>query len=87
MQRESEAGREVVKRMQDVVTPTIQKQADNFFGGQMVGIGSNKVSAQQLIAAGKSGPAAEVNPMAALHQLGKSGKLPTNHRIIARSKL
>ena len=85
MQRESEAGREVVKRMKDV-TPTIQKQADNFFGGQMATIGQNKVSAQQLIAAGKSGPGAEVNPMAALHRLGKEGKLPTTARIIARSK-
>lgn len=87
MQRESEAGREVVKRMQDVVTPTIQKQADNFFGGQQVAIGSNRVSAQQLISAGKSGPAADVNPMAALHQLGKAGKLPNNARIIARHKI
>ena len=87
MQRESEAGREVVKRMADVVTPSIQKQADNFFGGQQVAIGQNKVSAQQLISAGKSGPGAEVNPMQALHQLGKAGKLPNNARIIARSKL
>jgi hypothetical protein len=86
MQRESEAGREVLSRMKDV-TPTIQKQADSFFGGQMVGIGQNKVSAQQLIAAGKSGPGAEVNPMAALHKLGQAGKLPNNARIIARSNL
>lgn len=87
MQRESEAGREVVKRMSEVATPEIQRQADNFFGGQQVSIGQNRVSAQALISAGKSGPGAEVNPMAALHQLGKSGKLPSNHRIIARSTL
>ena len=86
MQRESEAGREVVKRMKDAATPSIQKQADNFFGGQQVAIGQNRVSAQQLIAAGKSGPGGGVDPMAALHKMGQAGKLPVTGRIIARSK-
>ena len=86
MQRESEAGREVLKRMQEVATPTIQKQADNFFGGQMTAIGQNRVPAQQLIAAAKSGPGAGVDAMAALHKLGSEGKLPNNTRVIARHR-
>ena len=86
MQRESEAGREVLKRMSDV-KPEIQKQADNFFGGQMTQIGSNKVSAQQLIASAKTGPGAQVDAMAALHKMGQEGKLPSKANIIARSKL
>ena len=87
MQRESEAGREVLARMKDIATPDIQQKADNFFGGQQVSIGQNQVSARQLISAGKSGPGAEVNPMAALHKMGQAGKLPNNARILARAKL
>ena len=37
-----------------------------------------------MIAAGKSGPGADVNPMEYLHKMGKAGKLPNNYRIIAR---
>ena len=85
-QRESEAGREVVKRMTEI-SPEHKKQADNFFGGQMASIGQNRVPVQQMIQAAKMGPGAGVDPMAALHDLGRKGKLPNNYRIIARDKL
>lgn len=84
MQRESEAGREVLSRMKDV-TPQQQQAVDGFFGGQSVKVGQNSIPAQQMIAAGKMGPAAGVNPMELLHRAGKEGKLPTNFRYIRES--
>lgn len=85
-QRESEAGREVVSRMKDI-TPELKPAVDGFFGGQSVSIGQNRVPVSQMIQAGKQGPAAGIDPMAALHKLGREGKLPKNYNIIARSKL
>ena len=85
-QRESEAGREVIERMK-AIDPALKPQVDGFFGGQTASIGQNRVPVTQLIAAGKMGPAAGVDPMAALHKMGKEGRLPTNYRIIARDKL
>jgi DNA-directed RNA polymerase subunit RPC12/RpoP len=75
-QRESEAGREVLNRMTQIA-PELQQKADSFFGGQMATIGQNTVPVANLIAAGKSGPAADTNPMALLHEAGRQGKLPT----------
>jgi len=86
MQRESEAGREVVQRMKQI-DPQLKPQVDGFFGGQTAAIGNNRVPVTQLIQAGKMGPGAGVDPMAALHKLGKQGKLPQNYKIIARDKL
>lgn len=87
MQRESEAGREVVKRMNEIteVRPEHQKQVDTFFGGQTATIGQNRVSVQQLIQGAKIGPAG-VDPMKALHELGKQGRLP-KPQIMARAGL
>lgn len=81
MQRESEAGREVLTRLAHVA-PEHQKSVDNFFGAQTVRVGQNSIPASQMIAAGKMGPAAGVNPMELLHKAGREGKLPTNFRMI-----
>ena len=86
MQRESEAGREVVERLKQI-DPQLRPQVDGFFGGQTAAIGQNRVPVQQLIQAGKTGPGAGVDPMAALHKMGKEGKLPNNFKIIARDKM
>lgn len=88
MQRESEAGREVVKRMSEIteVKPELKPQVDSFFGGQTATIGQNRVPIQQLIQAGKTGPGAGVDPMKALHEMGKQGKLP-RPQIMARAGL
>lgn len=85
MQRDSEAGREVVKRLAEV-QPQHKQQVDSFFGGQMATIGQNQVPVQQLIAAGKTGPGAGVDPMKALHTMGKQGKLPTP-KIMAKADM
>ena len=85
-QRESEAGREVVERMK-AIDPQLKPQVDGFFGGQTASIGQNRVPVTQLIQGGKMGPSANVDPMAALHKLGKEGKLPNNFKIIARDKM
>lgn len=79
MQREAEAFRAVV-----TARPELQPAAEAFFGGQVARIGNNQVPVTQMIAAGKTGPGANVNPMDLLHKMGREGKLPNNYRIIAR---
>lgn len=44
----------------------------------------NQLMAQTLMASTKVGPQAGVDPIRALHSLGREGKLPNNMRIIAR---
>lgn len=84
-QRESEAGREVVKRMTEI-SPEHKKQVDNFFGGQAVTVGQNRIPAQQMIAMGKSGPGADVDPMAMFHRGVKEGHIPKMQtRVVARA--
>ncbi len=86
-QRASEAAQEVAARVA-TVSPEHKQAVDAFFGGQSVRIGQNSIPASQMIQAGKMGPGAEVNPMAALHKLGKEGKLPNNFTLMGtRDKL
>lgn len=68
-------------------TPEVRANTAKFFGGfgATAQIGANQVSAQTMLAAARSGPGADTNPMELLHKAGKAGKLPTNYRIIARS--
>lgn len=84
-QRDAEIEREVRKNIEFVspeIKPELQKQADNFFGGQTVKIGQNQIPASQMIAAGKMGPGANVNPISLLHKAGQAGKLPTRFRMV-----
>ena len=80
-QRDAEIEREVRKTV-EFATPAQKEQVDNFFGGQSVKIGQNSIPASQMIAAGKMGPAAGVNPMTLLHKAGQAGKLPTRFKMV-----
>lgn len=44
----------------------------------------NQLMAQTLMASAKVGPQAGIDPMRALHDMGKTGQLPNNMRIVAR---
>ena len=80
-QRDAEIEREVRKTV-EFASPDQKQMVDNFFGGQSVKIGQNSVPASQLLAAGKMGPNANLNPMTLLHKAGKAGTLPTKFRMI-----
>ena len=84
-QRDAEIEREVRKTVEfssPDIKPELQRQADNFFGGQSVKIGQNSIPASQMIAAGKIGPAADVNPINLLHKAGQAGRLPTRYKMV-----
>lgn len=78
----------------DHAPPGQQAAVRNFFGpsGAAGPIASQSMVGSSLIAAAKSGPAAlgardGVDPMGALHRLGKEGKLPSSMRIVARARM
>lgn len=79
---------EVREMAEQVKTPENPAQAaavDAFWGGPAgQAAAPNTMMAQTLLASAKLGPQAGVDPMRALHTMGKEGKLPNNMRIVAR---
>lgn len=75
--------REIMEMSQQVTQPANPAASNAFWGGPSQG-GLKSVTGQTLLASAKAGPAAGVDAMAALHDLGKQGKLPNNFKIIGR---
>lgn len=70
------------------VSPEQNAAVHAFWGGGASQSGStaqpNQLVAQTLLASAKVGPQAGIDPMRALHDMGKVGQLPNNMRIVAR---
>jgi DNA-directed RNA polymerase subunit RPC12/RpoP len=65
--------------------PNQQAAVRGFWGGPSGGNVSPMV-AQTLVASAKAGPQARLDPMKGMAELGKTGQLPTNFKIIARAR-